>query len=214
MQRAISLPGLEHLVSVCRQNALPLELITASAAPTPGEPLLESPLDPMLAAFYEQWEEAVFTDLILFQYEPLLRDTNEQLRRQDEQPFRSVLVFAQESSLAYYYATLPALADATGCQPVLYIDAHMERIVLPVASNVDRFFDVYARYLETLARDELYREEKVASVGFPWGVPELIAHDAPLVEALAAGRFEPWMMHDEGGESRQWLRQLLTACRV
>ncbi|HLM42573.1 MAG TPA: hypothetical protein VK458_01845 [Myxococcaceae bacterium] len=60
--------------------------------------------------------------------------------------------------LAYHYATVPCLADARGLQPVVKVDMHEEPYAVPLASNVDRFFDTYSRYLEVLVAEPDYEE--------------------------------------------------------
>ena len=109
--------------------------------------------------------------------------------------------------LAYHYATVPCLADARGLQPVVKVDMHEEPYAVPLASNVDRFFDTYSRYLEVLVAEPDYEELGPAVRTFPWQVPELITRDKPLVELLQAGRFDFLMPKDE--EDRSWVARLL-----
>ncbi len=162
----------------------------------------------MLATVYQRLGSAKFGDFFL--HSP---DKNEyglfkmnELNR-DEEPFRSCIEFGKTPSLAYYFATVPRLADAQGRQPVLYIDNHDERVVLPVASNVDRFFDTYSRYLEVLVQSPDYEPDLFSAVVFPWGVPGLVSRDTPLVELLAAGRFEGLMT--TAPEEREWAGKVL-----
>ena len=105
---------------------------------------------------------------------------------------------------------MPRLADARGCQPVVEVDTYDldGPHAVPIASDVDRFFDTYARYLEAeVEADPNYEEGGPGVFSFPWGTPELIARDAPLVEMLRAGRFEPLMKKDE--ESRVWVEKVV-----
>ncbi|WP_309892570.1 hypothetical protein [Archangium sp.] len=111
--------------------------------------------------------------------------------------------------LAYHYATVPRLADARGLQPVVKVDVHEEPYAVPLASNVDRFFDTYSRYLESLVAEPDYEELGPAVRTFPWQVPELIARDLPLVEMLQAGRFDFLMPKNE--ETRSWVAMILGA---
>jgi hypothetical protein len=76
----------------------------------------------------------------------------------------------------------------------------------PVASSVDRFFDAYSRYLELMVVDPGYIYSKVSEVCFPWGVPQLIARDEPLLEQVRAGRFDFLTEEDESG--RRWTQRL------
>jgi hypothetical protein len=158
---------------------------------------------------------ATFGDFYLENPDPSdpygLSQWNEWVKRRDEEPFRSCLLFGKTPSLAYHLATVPKLADAQGRQPVLYIDNHDERVVLPVASNVDQFFDTYSRYLEVLVQSPEYEPDLFSGVVFPWGVPELISRDRPLVELLAAGRFKGLMTTTP--EEREWAEKVLSAGR-
>jgi hypothetical protein len=153
-------------------------------------------------------------DFVLYKpgpHEYGLARINEGMRRNDTEPFRSSLVFGQEPSLAYYYGTVPKLANPHGIQPVIYIDAHDQMFVLPVASSVDRFFDVFSRYLEAVAEDPQYVEERHSSISFPWDVPELIAQDKPLVQMMEAHRFDFLLKSDE--HTRNWLAQVRQSAR-
>lgn len=209
-----SLPGLERLTETCRRLALPVEIPPPiPAAPREGEWVLGQPIDPVLAAVYQRMGDATFGDFFLERADPSdpdgLFQWNEWVKRRDEEPFRSCLLFGKTPGLAYFYAVVPKLADAHGRQPVLYIDNHDERVVLPIASNVDRFFETYSRYLEALVRSPEYAPGEFAALSFPWSVPELIAQDRPLVELLASGRFEGLMT--TAPAEREWVEQVKSA---
>ncbi len=210
MNADVPLPGLSRLLQVCRKHGFSLELSPPeTSAPSAGEPFLGAPFDPMLAATYAHLGGGVLGDFVLYKPGPQeygLARTNEGMRRDDVEPFRSSLIFGQEPSLAYYYATVPKLADAQGTQPVIYIDTHDQMFVLPVASSVDRFFDVLSRYLEAVAVDPQYVEESHSSRSFPWDVPELIARDEPLVQMVEAHRFDFLLKDDE--HTRGWLARV------
>ncbi|KFA93610.1 hypothetical protein Q664_08435 [Archangium violaceum Cb vi76] len=135
-----------------------------------------------------------------------LAKINEGMRQNDAEAFHSSLVFGQEPNLAYYYGTVPELADPQGVQPVVYIDAHDQPLILPVASSIDRFFDLFSRYLEAMAEDPLYVEEHHSSIAFPWDVPELVARDEPLVRMVEANHFDILLKDDE--HSRNWLARI------
>lgn len=215
MQADTALPGLKRLMEVCRKHGFPLETSTPEpTAPAAGEPFLGSPFDPMLAAAHARLGGAMLGDFVLYKpgpHEYGLARINEGMRRNDTEPFRSSLVFGQEPSLAYYYGTVPKLANPHGIQPVIYIDAHDQMFVLPVASSVDRFFDVFSRYLEAVAEDPQYVEERHSSISFPWDVPELIAQDKPLVQMMEAHRFDFLLKSDE--HTRNWLAQVRQSAR-
>ena len=138
-----------------------------------------------------------------------LTRVNEEWRRDWREPFRSLLVFAKEEALAIYYATVPSLAEETGAQPVVVVNVHEEPYALPIASNIDRFFEVYSRYLDTIMKDPNYEEQGPAVLAFPWGVTEFIARDRPLVERLRVGHFDSLMPKDE--ETREWVAQVVGA---
>lgn len=213
MKADTPLPGLERLLEVCRKQGLPLEPAPPeSSTPVAGEPFLGAPFDPLLAATYARLGGAMLGDFLLYKPGPHefgLARTNEGMRRDDVEPFRSSLIFGQEPSLAYYYGTVPRLANARGTQPVIYIDAHDQLFVLPVASSVDRFFDLFSRYLEAVAADPRYAEERHSSISFPWDVPELVARDEPLVRMMEAGHFGFLLKNDE--HTRSWLARVCPA---
>ncbi|HYO69734.1 MAG TPA: hypothetical protein VEU33_27025 [Archangium sp.] len=215
MQTALLLPGLDRLMDVCRKHGLPLETSSPEpSAPTAGQLFLGFPFDPMLAASHARLGGAVLGDFHLYTpgpHEDGLARINEGLRRNDAEPFRSSLVFGQEPSLAYYYGTVPLLADPQGLQPVVYIDAHDQMFVLPVASSVDRFFDLFSRYLEAVVEDPQYVEEHHSSIAFPWDVPELIARDEPLVRMVEALRFDFLLKSDE--HTRSWFARVRQCAR-
>jgi hypothetical protein len=216
MKTDVPLPGLEHLMEVCGKLGLPFEPFPPDpSTPGAGAPFLGAPFDPQLAATYTRLGGATLGDFVLYNpgpHEHGLARTNEGMRRDDVEPFRSTLVFGQEPSLAYYYGTVPKLADAQGIQPVIYIDAHDQMFVLPVASSVERFFDLFSRYLEVVAADPQSMEERHSSISFPWDVPKLIAQDEPLVRMMEAGRFDFLMKGDE--HTRNWLARVRQAART
>ncbi|MCY1040490.1 hypothetical protein OV208_04075 [Corallococcus sp. bb12-1] len=135
--------------------------------------------------------------------------TNVMLRERGEAPFPSCLVFGQVPSLAYRFALVPGLADALGLQPVVFIDDHIDKEVLPVASNLDRFFDTYARGIERFASGRTLAADEWIDLDFPRFTPELVAQDRPLVDMMRAGRFDGLVTRDE--ESQRWMQQVLAA---
>ncbi|GMT97772.1 hypothetical protein KH5H1_18910 [Corallococcus caeni] len=193
------LKGLERLMAQCREQRLPLRLGTASTEDSTGRELFPGqPLDPLLAAVFRRIGDARVAELVLYplQGEHGVVAINRTLRERGEAPFPECLVFGQVPSLAYRFALVPGLADPHGLQPVVFIDDHSEKEVLPVASNLDRFFDAYARSME--AWDDM---------DFPRFEPERIAEDTVLVEMMRAGRFDGLVTRDE--ESQRWMRQVL-----
>lgn len=220
----IPMPGLDRLLAVCEKYSVRVKIRKPwGGAPAPGTLLLGRPMDPMLADFYVR-SGGLNLDFDLF-VEPCdeqvngILMANEESQRDWPEPFRSLLVFGRMEALAYTYATVPSLADAQGLQPVVEVDPYEDIYALPVASNVDRFFDVYARYLEFVYELPDCREDRGAWPPFPWSVPELIATDRPLMGMIMEGRFD-FLMFQEGVEARrvneeirEWIAKLRAVSR-
>lgn len=218
----IPLPGFERLLTVCEKY--PVRAKTRKpwgGAPTAGAPILGRPFDPMLASFYSRLG-GLHLDLDLF-VEPCDEQVNGVLMANEEvqpywpEPFRSLLIFGCQEASAYRYATVPGLADAQGFQPVVKVDPYEDIYALPIASNVDRFFDTYARYLALIYETPELREERGAWPVFPWEMPELIADDRTLVGMIMEGRFD-FLMFQPGSQStsvreeiRDWISELRAA---
>jgi hypothetical protein len=207
------LPGLERLIAICQQYSLPCKLSPPLAsAPKQGESVFGEPLDPQLAGVYRRLGEAEFGPLSIFrpdfEWNGLI-PWNAALRKYDSVHFRSSLVFAKKTGFALYLATVPRLADEQGLQPVVYIEAMDMLSAVPVASSVDRFFDTYSRYLELMVVDPEYLDSGVPEASFPWGVPQLIASDKPLMEQIRAGRFD--FLTDDDRDALDWLQKLRNA---
>ena len=115
-------------------------------------------------------------------------------------------IFAGEPMMAYHYATVPDLADAQGRQPVVMVDIYEDPYALPVASDVDRFFDAYSHYLENLMAIPGARQE--AQLNFPWSIPAVIGRDAALVKMIHEGRFDLLMPNTE---ALGWSRKVVNA---
>ncbi|WP_146209769.1 hypothetical protein [Vitiosangium sp. GDMCC 1.1324] len=222
MMKEISLPGLERLLAACGKYPVRAEIRKPwEGAPTAGALLLGRPFDPMLAAFYSRLG-GLLLDLNLYvnacdeQVNGILM-ANEEVQPYWPEPFRSLLVFGGEEASAYCYATVPSLADAQGFQPVVEVDPYEDIYALPVASNVDRFFDTYARYLEFIYEMPDFSEDRGTWPTFPWGVPEIIAADRALMGMIVEGRFD-FLMFQEGvaarrvnEEIREWIAKLRAA---
>jgi hypothetical protein len=219
----IPLPGLERLLAAREKYSLRSELRTPWAgAPTSGGSILGRPLDPMLAAFYERLGGIYF--YLKLYVEPCDEQVNGLLMANEEtetdwpEPFRSLLVFGGQDASSYRYATVPALADARGLQPVVMVDPYEYIHAVPIASNLDRFFDSFARYWEFIHETPELRDDRDARPPFPRGVPEIIAADRALVGMLVEGRFDflmtpPAVEHqDTLEELRRWSAELQAAC--
>jgi len=77
-----------------------------------------------------------------------------------------------------------------------------------VASNVDRFFDSYSRYLEGVVADPYYQQTGETNLVFPWHATGILARDERLVELMRAGRFDA-LMKDVDEETRRWAAQVM-----
>jgi hypothetical protein len=133
---------------------------------------------------------------------------NTGMRVLGDEPYVSSLLFGQIPSLAYYLATVPALADSKGIQPVIFINGYEGDQVLPVASNVDEFLRMFSIYLErAVARPEFVVERRIR-LQFPESVQDVVARDLRLVEAMSSGSFG-WLIRTE--ESREWVSGVVKA---
>jgi len=216
MTKEKELAGLQRLIQVCRQHDLPVETLPSTGTvPALGELFLGQAFDPILARVYATVSGALLGDFELFPFredQNLLLSLNERMRwGEEEAPYMLSLLFGKVPWLAYYFATVPSLADAQGIQPVIFIDVYEGNQVLPVGSNVDEFFMTFSMYLEQLVVTPDYMAERHVSLHFPTSVPELIARDISLVEAVSAGRFGSLMSND--AESLEWVSKVIAASR-
>ncbi|PTL77512.1 hypothetical protein [Vitiosangium sp. GDMCC 1.1324] len=218
MEESMALPGLERLMEVCQRLNLGLETSPPAREPLKAGSLLEGvPLDPVLASVYARLGHAAFATEVMCW---VLTRSDDQVHRLEEkakwwrenyweQLGESVIVFGGEMAMACAYATVPGLADGWGRQPVVYVDTYeYEPKVMPIASNVDRFFDSYARYLEALVAEPRYQESGRTDLLFPWHVTEILARDERLVELMRAGRFDS-LMKNVDDETRRWAARVM-----
>lgn len=177
--------------------------------PQQDERVFGEPLDPQLAAVYQRLgagEFGLFSLLGPHSEEDGLIPQNQWLKERDQVQFRSSLVFGWKPGFAYYYGTVPSLADTAGLQPVIFIDAMEELFAIPIASSVDRFFDLYSRYLELVAVDPEYIESGMTFVNFPWSVEHLVTQDEPLIKQMRAGHFD--FLSGNYRDALEWLQAL------
>ncbi|HYO58913.1 hypothetical protein [Archangium sp.] len=211
--------GLERLLATCEKYPVRAHIRKPwGGAPSAGTLLLGRAMDPMLAAFYSRLgglrlDRDLYVNACDEQVNGILL-ANEQVQPYWPEPFRSLLLFGGKEASAYTFATVPSLADAQGLQPVVEVNPYEDFYALPIASNVDRFFDTYARYMELIYQTPELSEERGAWPVFPWEVPELIAADRALMGMLVEGRFD-FLMFQEGVEARrvneeirEWIAQL------
>lgn len=212
MQPETALPGFERLLEVCRSRAHPLKLEPPLLSGGPGEPSVAGqPMDAQLAAVHARvgylW---VRDELYVFperhERRPDLHRVNEYWRREWVEPFGSLLVFAKDDRLAYCYATVPALADGKGLQPVVWVDVYEALYAVPVASSIDHFFDTYSRYLEAFGDEE----DEPSLRAFPWSASGVICQDRALVERIRAGHFD--FLMQANARAQEWVERLGRVC--
>jgi hypothetical protein len=206
----IPLPGLDRLIAVCQRHSLPVQLYhPLPSAPPQDELLFGEPFDPQLATVHHRFGGAELGRLALLRFGSEWNNLipwNKSLREDDAIQFHSSLIFARETGFAFYYATVPRLANSQGIQPVVYIQAMEAPTSVPVASSVDRFFDTYSRYFELMVVDPEYIHHRIPEVSFPWSVPHLISRDELLMDQVRAGHFD--FLAKDDPSALEWLQQL------
>jgi hypothetical protein len=213
----MELPGLERLMAVCLRLKLRLETLPPAREPLRAGSLLEGlPFDSVLASVYARLGRARFaTELTaagwrLERSDDQVHELEEENKRWRERWWEELgepmIVFGGD---LYTYATVPRLADEQGRQPVVQVDTYEEPYILPVASNVDRFFDTYSRFLEAVVADPDYQQTGDSDLLFPWDATELLARDERLVELMRSRRFDELMKNKKTSEDvRQWFEEV------
>jgi hypothetical protein len=211
---SMALPGLERLLKVCQRWELGLETSPPAREPLKAGSLLEGvPFDPILASVYARLGHAVFAvrlmGVALEQSNDEARnleETNKLWRKWWKELGEPVIVFGGD---VYAYATVPGLADEWGRQPVVEVDTYEPDVhVLPVASNVDRFFDSYSSYLEALVAHPSYQKSGRKELTFPWDAAGILARDERLVELMRAGHFDS-LMKNVDDVTRRWAARVM-----
>ena len=181
--------------------------------------MLESvPFDPVLASVYARMGHARFAKelvgigWILDRSDEHLHGLEKINKRWREERWQDlgepVVVFGGD---IYAYATVPQLADKWGRQPVVEVNTHeIDGLhVMPVASDVDRFFDSYSRYLEVLVADTDYQQKGETNLLFPWDATDILARDERLVELMRARRFDSLMkISMTSKDVRRWFEKV------
>ncbi|WP_309893400.1 hypothetical protein [Archangium sp.] len=175
-------------------------------------------MDPVLASVYARMGHARFaTELVGIgwildrsdEHVHGLEEINKRWRDERWQDLgEPVIVFGGD---IYAYATVPQLADERGRQPVVEVNTYEidGLYVMPVASDVDRFFDSYSRYLEVLIADPDYQRNGEANLLFPWNATDILARDERLVELMRARRFDSLMKSSMTSEDvRRWFEKV------
>jgi hypothetical protein len=217
MMDSMALPGLERLMNVCRRLNLRLETLPPAREPLKAGSLLEGlPFDPVLAGVYARLGHAAFaTELMGIGWALERSDDQVHVLEEENKRWREkwwqelgapMIVFGGD---IYTYATVPGLADEWGRQPVVRVDTYEpDAHVMPIASNVDRFFDSYSRYLEAIVADPYYQESGDTELLFPWNATDILARDERLVELMRAGRFDSLMKH-VGDDTHRWATKVM-----
>ncbi len=211
----MALPGLERLMEVCQRLNLGLKTSPPAREPLRAGSLLEGvPFDPVLASVYSRLGHATFATKVM---RWVLTRSDDQVHRLEENNKwwrenywdalgEPVIVFGGD---VYTYATVPGLADDQGRQPVVEVNTYeYEPKVMPIASNVDRFFDSYSHYLEALVAHPRYQQSGELELDFPLGVTDLLARDERLVELMRAGRFDS-LMKNVDDTTRHWASKVM-----
>lgn len=210
-----SLPGLKRLLDICQEHGVAVSsLPPGKTTPKAGSLFMGQPFDPLLAAAFERLGELMqgpWHALLVRCDDEVnaLAMENEDSRKYWPERFHALTVFGL--NMRYCYATVPELASGEGFQPVVRIDPYEEIYALPIASNVDRFFETYSRYLEIVADEPEFQQEQEPSVLFPWEVPELFSADGRLIELLGEGKFDRWMYtgyRSTDEQTREWIAKV------
>ncbi len=211
----MALPGLKRLMEVCQRSNLSVETSPPVKEPLKAGSLLEGlPFDPVLASVYARLGHAMFaTELVGAGWRLKRSDEDRHGLKEKNKWWREawweelgepMIVFGGD---LYTYATIPRLADERGRQPVVQVDTYEEPYALPVASNVDRFFDSYSRFLETLVADPDYQQTGDTDLHFPWDATDILARDERLVELMRAGCFDS-LMKIRDDSTRRWFEKV------
>ncbi len=214
----MALPGLERLMEVCQRLKLSLTTAPPAREPLRAGSLLEGlPFDPVLASVYARLGYAAFaTELIGIGWILYRSDNQAHVLEEENKRWRAkwwqevgipMIVFGGD---IYTYAIVPQFADEWGRQPVVEVNTQDPDgpHVMPVASNVDRFFDSYSRYLEAIVADPYYQESGDTDLLFPWHATDILARDERLVELMRAGRFDSLMKH-VGDDTHRWAATIM-----
>lgn len=218
MTSEMLLPGLDNLLEACQRLDVPVEFAAPSRSPlTEDEVPNARPLDPYLRALYARVGGMLvgqsIGDLQLCRRDGNingLKTLNAEQVNGFEEPFRSVLAFAETPGTLYCFALVPWLADAKGVQPVILIDPYEEVHALPIASSLDQFFKTYARCLEFVVANPWTSVADAPHVNF-WSLPEMLAKDRRFVEMLSSGCFNVLMKQDD--EDRRWAQRIVQAAK-
>jgi hypothetical protein len=214
MMESMMLLGLERIIEVCQRLKLSLEVLPPAREPLKAGDLLEGlPFDSVLATVYARLGYASFGPGVMGWGLLQSGDGMHELKKRNkgwrerwwEELGEPMIVFGCD---LYTYAAVPRLADERGRQPVVQVDTYEEPYILPVASNVDRFFDTYSRYLEAVVADPDYQQTGDSDLLFPWDATEILARDERLVELMRAGCFDS-LVKNLDDVTRRWAAKVM-----
>lgn len=218
MSSDISLPGLNHLISrlIFHEEALELRP-PVLPPPEAGDDIAGMPLDPLLARMYKRCDGGRFGDLYVALHSNLAsrNDKSKWNVDEDERPKR-LFSYATISGLAFDFATVPSLANSEGVQPVVFYIRYEDQPILPMASDIDRAFRLYAIYCDKCHAAGGTLWDSPVHINFPDSVVKEIAQDRPLVELLEAGRFDNLIRQDlhYPDEDWNWIRKILREAKA
>jgi len=214
-----TLPGLDRLIAVLEKFGMAPTLPPPSPkAPHAGDRVLGASFDAQLAALYACTNSTALGDLLLYGFDDKPDDNlvnlNTDLRTCEiGHPFEmsEIVYYAQEANHAYRFAVVPSLTNVEGVQPVLYLDEYETPHIYPLASSVDRAFDLWAQFsemrlknygrLDTWMLDDVYEHITYEII--------LIAQDKELVRMMKAGNFDRFIGDDR--EMRAWMESIIRA---
>ncbi|HEV8430458.1 MAG TPA: hypothetical protein VGQ41_21320 [Pyrinomonadaceae bacterium] len=207
----MDLPGFDHLCAQCRRFGLTVDLIPQTGYAPATEATLGSTLDPYLKELLSRWNGGRLWKLYLYGGDGSpneLIGINRDLRLvSDDLPELAELVlFGQIGNQATHLAVVPSVAGADGYQSVVLLDLNEEIVLVPVASNVDRSFELLGSYLDLLDLRTGNIQEGEMDLIFPWDVTDLIARDKDLIELIKQRAFDKYVRG--GSDSNNFLNRI------
>jgi hypothetical protein len=210
MQDATSLPGLTNLLEVLKSHGIEARSTPATSMVEAGQRVVGCPLDHMLAAVYSRFNDATLGELDIQSLAEI--ESDGPCRPWDGREY-DLFPYGKFRGIAYYFATVPSLAERGGAQPVVFVDSHDDQPIFPIASDVDRAFEFYARYCDRQLRaGGSLQYPDIGESFYPLKFAEDIARDRPLVAMLEAGRFDDLILPD--AEDREWVQKVLRAAHA
>jgi len=211
-----SLSGFESLLKVViLSTGEGLSLERPEPSVQAGEPVLGHPLDAVLAEIYGRYGHGLIGPLEL--YSPhRLEVLNQPLAHDDAEAWHLRIVrfaeYGDGDRCWVNLATVPELATGRGVQPVVLFQDEGISCALPFASNVNRAFELYARYCRAMRAVDHTPIDEVRPLTPMWLMQlgasfiELISQDAALVRLLERNAFEGLVL-EQGAAA--WIKRIL-----